>query len=89
MASHILWQADVADYDAWLGVFRADAPVRKKTGIRDLHIWRDPDKKNHAIVLFEITDLERAKAFFGSEELAMHLERDGVTHIELKMLERA
>ncbi|MCW8843056.1 MAG: hypothetical protein OQK00_06540 [Rhodobacteraceae bacterium] len=86
MATHILWQADVADFDAWLDVFKSDARSRKSVGIVDLNVWRDPAEPNHAIALFAVTDLEKARAFFDSEELAMHLERDGVTHISLKML---
>lgn len=86
MATHVLWQADVADFDAWLTVFRQDKVNRKAAGITDLNVWSDPDQKNHAVALFAITDLDKARAFFGSEELAMHLERDGVTHISIKLL---
>ena len=86
MATHILWQADVADFDAWLDVFKADAKNRKASGISDLHVWSDPDKKDHAVALFAVTDLDRARAFFESEELAMHMERDGVVNVTVKML---
>ncbi|MBR9843913.1 MAG: hypothetical protein GYB25_12190 [Rhodobacteraceae bacterium] len=86
MATHILWQADVADFNAWLTVFKQDAKNRKASGILDLHVWSDPDRKDHAVALFAVSDLDKAKAFFGSEELAMHLERDGVNNISVKML---
>ncbi|MEM1006812.1 MAG: hypothetical protein AAF496_03505 [Pseudomonadota bacterium] len=87
MATHVLWQADVADFDAWLTVFREDEPARKAAGIRDLHVWRDPARRDHAVALFEITDLDRATAFLESEELAIHHERGGVAHIQVKVLE--
>ncbi|KUJ78306.1 hypothetical protein [Ruegeria profundi] len=86
MATHVLWQADVADFDAWLKVFREDTAVRKSAGIHDLHVWRDPARPDHAVALFEISDLERATAFLESEELAMHHERGGVAHIQVKVL---
>ncbi|CUK05806.1 hypothetical protein Q8W37_04950 [Shimia thalassica] len=86
MATHILWQADVADFSAWLTVFKQDAKNRKASGIVDLHVWSDPDKLNHAVALFAVADLEKAKSFFDSEELAMHLERDGVINVSVKML---
>ncbi|MFC3613059.1 hypothetical protein ACFORG_04740 [Lutimaribacter marinistellae] len=89
MATHVLWQADVADFDAWHSVFLADAPNRHAAGIQDLHVWRDPDKKNHAVALFAIADLDKARAFFDSEELAMHMERGGVAHVTVKLLEPA
>ena len=86
MATHVLWQADVADFDAWLKVFREDKPMRKAAGIVDLHVWKDPEQRNHAVALFEITDLDRAQSFIESEALAMHHERGGVAHIQVKVL---
>ncbi|KUJ82424.1 hypothetical protein AVO45_18925 [Ruegeria marisrubri] len=86
MATHVLWQADVADFDAWLKVFREDKPMRKAAGIVDLHVWRDPDQADHAVALFAVADLDKARAFFDSEELAMHHERGGVAHIQVKLL---
>ena len=87
MATHVLWQADVADFDVWLKVFQEDKPMREAAGIHDLHIWKDPDQKDHAVAMFEIADLGRAREFFDSEELAMHHERGGVAHIQVKVLE--
>ncbi len=89
MATHVLWQADVADFGAWLTVFREDARSRRAAGIHELHVWRDPDRANHAVALFEIRDLDKARAFFDSEELAMHMERGGVAHVTVKLLEPA
>lgn len=86
MATHILWEADVADFDAWLSVFYDDFPSREASGIRELFIWRDPERSDRAIALFEVLDIDRARAFFDSEELAMHRERDGVAHVSLKLL---
>ena len=86
MATHILWQADVADFDAWLTVFKLDKPNRQASGIIDMNVWSDPDRENHAIALFSISDIEKARAFFDSEELAMHMERDGVINVTVKLL---
>lgn len=86
MATHILWQADVADFDAWLTVFNEDKKARQASGIVDMNVWRDPDRENHAVALFAVSDLDKARAFLESEELAMHRERDGVANIVLKML---
>ncbi|MCL6282881.1 hypothetical protein M3P21_04985 [Ruegeria sp. 2012CJ41-6] len=87
MATHVLWQADVADFDVWLKVFHEDKAARKSAGVKDLHVWRDPDRANHAIAMFEITDLNKASAFLQSEDLAMYHERGGVAHVEVKLLE--
>lgn len=86
MATHVLWQADVADFDVWLKVFHEDEPARNAAGIKDLHVWRDPDRANHAIAMFEITNLEQAKAFLASEGFALYHERGGVAHVEVRLL---
>ncbi|WP_424942127.1 hypothetical protein [Aliiroseovarius crassostreae] len=86
MATHILWQADVADFNVWYDVFKQDKFNRKSAGIRELHVWQDPESKNHAVALFEVFDLDKARAFLESDELAMHLERDGVAHVKMKLL---
>ena len=45
MPTHVLWQADVADFNAWLTVFRQDIANRKAAGIVDLNVWSDPDRE--------------------------------------------
>ncbi len=87
MATHVLWQADVADFNAWLTVFREYQTARKAAGIHDLQFWRDPDQRDHAIAMFEVRDLDKARRFLESQELAMHHERGGVAHIQVKLLE--
>ncbi|SLN50572.1 hypothetical protein [Ruegeria meonggei] len=89
MATHVLWQADVADFDVWLKVFREDQTLRKAAGIKDLHVWRDPDRANHAVAMFEITDLGKAETFLESEAMALYHERGGVAHVEIKLLKPA
>lgn len=86
MATHILWQADVADFDAWLDVFKQDKPARLAAGIVDLNIWRDPERENHAVALFAIQNLDHARAFFDSENRSMHRERGGLVNVVLKLL---
>ena len=89
MALQMIWQADVADFDAWHAVFREDREARDHAGLSTLQVWRDPDSPNHAWVLFRVNDRERAEAFIASEELAMHRERAGIAHVTTRFLETA
>ncbi|MEM7076771.1 MAG: hypothetical protein AAF484_16920, partial [Pseudomonadota bacterium] len=73
-------------FDIWLRIFNEDVASREASGIRKLHVWRDVDRPGHAVALFEVTDLERARAFFSSEDLAMHRERGGVAHVSVSLL---
>ncbi|WP_193140497.1 MULTISPECIES: hypothetical protein [unclassified Meridianimarinicoccus] len=87
MAIHLLWQADVADFDAWHAVFQEDRKAQHAAGLTTLHVWKDPEQPNHALVLFAVSDRDKAKAFLKSDDLAMHLERGGVAHVQMKLLE--
>lgn len=87
MALQLIWQADVADFDAWYAVFQEDWEAREHAGLSTLQVWRDPDDRNHVWVLFRVKDRSRAEAFIASEELAMHHERGGVRNIRTKLLE--
>ncbi|MCT4682129.1 MAG: hypothetical protein N4A39_00180 [Roseicyclus sp.] len=87
MSLNLLWQADVADFDAWHAVFKEDVSAQHAAGLSTLHVWKDPDRPDHALVLFAVADREKAKAFLGSDDLAMHLERGGVMNVEIKFLE--
>ncbi|MCT4557095.1 MAG: hypothetical protein N4A61_03435 [Pelagimonas sp.] len=89
MATHILWEADVADFDAWYEIFKQDRYNRRSAGINVMHVWHDQSKLNHAVVVFRVADIEKASAFLSSEELAVHLARDGVTNIHTRTLNPA
>lgn len=86
MATHIFWQADVADFDAWHSVFKKDKMARTASGVIALNVWRDPDNRDRAYALYAATNLDHARAFFDSEELAMHREREGIANVEYKIL---
>lgn len=86
MIRHLIWEADVADFAAWRAVFGKEEHTRHAAGLSTLHVWTDPERPNHAVVLFEVRDLDRARAFLCSEEYDMQVERDGVVHMTTRDL---
>lgn len=86
MATHIFWQADVADFDAWHKVFKQDKMARSAAGLIGLNTWRDPENPQRAFALYAAIDIDKARAFFDSEELAMHREREGIANVVYKVL---
>jgi quinol monooxygenase YgiN len=69
----------VKDFDAWLKVFDAEgSATRAGFGIIDRGLARDIDDPNKVYIVFAISDMEKAKARMGSEELKKTMTDAGV-----------
>jgi hypothetical protein len=69
----------VKDYDAWLKVYDDEGrSVRASHGIVDRGLGRSIDDPNMVSIVFDITDVEKAKARAASEELKKLMEQAGV-----------
>ena len=76
---HLVIQHAVADFDAWKSHFVSHLPVREAAGLRNLHLWRNTDAPNEVVIIDEVTDEARARAFLASAELQATLKAHGVT----------
>ena len=68
----------VADYAKWKTVFDEHEAMRIEYGTVGHSLHRDADDPNVIVIAFRVSDLNRAKAFAGSEELRSAMERAGV-----------
>jgi hypothetical protein len=78
---YILKRIKVADYDKWHMVYSQGAVNRLEAGIRELHLFRNRDFPNEISVLSELKDLDKAKEFMGSKELAERMKDAGVIEV--------
>ncbi len=76
--AHILVRHKVADFDKWKPLFEDHRPVREAASLKNLYLWRNERDPNDIIVLFEASDLAKAKEFLGSSELKIKMQEDGV-----------
>ncbi|AXK40070.1 hypothetical protein [Crenobacter cavernae] len=79
----------VADYARWKMVFDSHAKAHRAAGLELVHFWRSLEDPNNVFYVFEVADIERARAFVkrpGSEEAA---EAAGVLDGELHFVARA
>jgi hypothetical protein len=53
----------VADFDLWKKTLRAHAEMHAAAGLRVRKIWRSVEDARAVFFLFEVTDLEKVKAF--------------------------
>jgi hypothetical protein len=59
----LLCRNRVADFSAWKAVFDAHAPAHREAGLSLAGLWRDIDDPHVVCFVFEVANLERARAF--------------------------
>ena len=75
---HILIRHKVADFGKWKPVYEDHRFAREAAGLKDLHLWRNEGDPTEIIVLFEASDLAKAKEFIGSSDLKEKMQAAGV-----------
>ena len=78
MASYMLVRHKVRDFSEWKRGYDAHLPKRSEAGLKEEHLFRGTDDPNEVIVLFESTDLGRAKAFAESRDLRETMQKVGI-----------
>lgn len=76
--THMLVRHKVADFDKWKSVYEDHRSAREAAGLKDLHLWRNQGDPSEVILLFEVSDVEKAKAFAGSPDAKEKMETAGV-----------
>ena len=66
---HLIVRVTVQDFDRWRIVYDSNLPARQSAGLKELNLWRNADKSNEVILLFEVLDMAKAKAYTLSPEL--------------------
>lgn len=56
----------VVNFETWQSVFASHAEAQQRAGLLLLHLLRVAADPNDVLMLFEVNDLEKAKAFTGS-----------------------
>ena len=76
--AHMLIRHKVADFEKWKPVYEGHRPAREVAGLKDLHLWRNADDSSEVIIIFEVSDLGKAKEFAGSSDLKEKMQAAGV-----------
>jgi hypothetical protein len=75
---HVLIRHKVQDFDKWKPAYDAHQQARAAAGLQDLHLWHNIDEPNEIVLLFEVADVEKAKAFARSSDLKERMRDAGV-----------
>jgi heme-degrading monooxygenase HmoA len=76
--TNVLVRYQVANYYAWRAVFDAALESRHRHGEVSCRIFHAAGDADDLILFFEWDSLERARAYFASEEMKAQLEKAGV-----------
>lgn len=60
----------VADFQKWKAVFDSHAPSHRAAGLKLMYLWRDNENPNNFFFVFEVSNLDRARAFINDPSSA-------------------
>ena len=75
---YMLMRHKVKDYPAWKKVYDAHLAMRDKAGLTEKFVLQGEDDPHEVIILHEVRDLEKAKAFTKSKDLHDKMKEAGV-----------
>jgi hypothetical protein len=76
--TQMLIRHTVQDFAKWKPAYDAHRPARQAAGLKDLHLWRNVDNQDEVFLLFEVSDMAKAKAFAASPDLKQTMTAAGV-----------
>lgn len=66
---HLLVRHKVADFVRWREVFESHKNAHKEAGMELQHLWRNVEKPDEVVLLYEVEDAEKAREFVYSSEV--------------------
>ena len=76
--AHMLIRHKVADFDKWKPAYEDHRSAREAAGLKDLNLWRNESDPSEVILLFEASDVAKAKEFANSPDLKEKMQAAGV-----------
>jgi hypothetical protein len=75
---HLLVRHKVVDFDRWKAVFDGHAEAQRAAGLTVTHVMRNVADPGEVVLLFEVEDVARAKAFVFSPRVPGAQQESGV-----------
>ena len=77
--AYLLIRHKVRNYAEWKRGYDGHLPVRRKAGLREKNLLRNIKNTKEVILLFQASDLKKAKAFVADRKLREVMHDAGVT----------
>jgi hypothetical protein len=68
----------VKDFNAWRTSYNGHEKNRVSAGITNGRVFRSVDDQNDVVILMDVADVPKARAWFGSGEMKTTTEKSGV-----------
>ena len=78
MPGEMVGHTKVADYAKWRPIFDADDANRQAAGLTNPRVYQSMDNPNELILVFDMADMTKAKAFASSKTLKATMKKGGV-----------
>ena len=75
---YLIIRHKIEDYDRWKPVFDDHGPTRAEFGSTGYQLFRLEDDPNELVTIFEVNDLDKARALVASDDLREAMQRAGV-----------
>ena len=75
---HLLVRHKVADFSQFKLAFDAHQSARDDAGLKFLHLWCNDEDSDDVLILFETTDVTKAKELTSSDDLKESMQTAGV-----------
>lgn len=75
---HMLVRHRVVEFSRWKRVFDSHAAAQRQAGLRVTHVMRNTADPSEVVLLFEVEDFDRARAFVTSPAVPDVQEESGV-----------
>jgi hypothetical protein len=76
--TYMLVRHKVADFARWKEVFESHAAAQREAGLRVEKVLRNLDDPDEVFLLFEVSNLEKARGFVASPEVPEAKRQSGV-----------
>ncbi len=86
---HMLCRNRVADFTRWKAIFDSHAESHQDTGLRLVKMWRSVEDPNNVFFMFDVENIDQARAFVSAPEAAKVGEAAGVVDGEYHFIEDA
>jgi hypothetical protein len=65
---YMLCRNQVRDFAKWKQVFDSHAEAHRKAGLRLEHLWQSVEDPNNVFFIFQVSDIEKARAFINAPD---------------------
>lgn len=79
----------VKDFAKWETMFSSHDVAQRDSGLRLMNMWRSVDEPNNVFMMFEVSDIDKARAFISDPKAAEAGEISGVIDGECHFIKNA